>query len=457
VSSALEAIGAYVDRHWSSLDTPGLALGLTDRARPLATIVRGWANIDASSPVQPGHRFQIGSISKGFTAMAVLREVEAGRIDLDAPVTDYLPWFLVPSRFERPVTIHHLLSHTGGLACGLDSTGDVVGELLLLLETEIGSEPGTRFRYSNAGYKALGLVLEAVSGRPWWESVHERVMVPIGMGEADVIITNDVRQRLTVGYTAPFDDRPWVPEHGWTPSVWCESATADGTICATAEELAAYARLLLMRGHGVLAEPSFARMTARVAEDPEARGHVYGYGVKWIEGDRLLGHSGSMLGFTAYLVVDVIAGFGTTVLMNSAFGGYRLELARFALACLAAEAAGEPMPEIPPPSEREPWRVPAGGDGNGPPRWEAFAGRYRSWNPWAPILQITERDGRLWASLVLSSSDWGDEERALLRLADGRYRPDEEGSPDRLRFEAFVNGKAVRAVLDGAAFTRAVV
>ena len=455
MSSALERIDAYVERHWSSFDTPGLALALTDRERQIGGLVRGLANIDARAPVTPAHRFQIGSISKGLTAIAVLTEVEAGRIDLDAPVIAYLPWFDVPSRFDIPVTIHHLLSHTAGLACGLDAAGDAVAELLLLRESEIGTEPGSRFGYSNAGYKALGLVVEAASGRPWWEVVRERVMEPIGMGGCDVIITDDVRPRLAVGYATPFEERPWYPDHGWAPSAWFESATADGSICATAEELTAYARLLLARGRGVLTDPSFERMVARIAQDPEDPDHVYGYGVRWIGGDRLLGHSGGMIGFTAYLLVDIVAGFGATVLMNSGYGSYRLELVRFALACLAAESTGDPLPEVtsPPDLVPEPPRI--RGDGAGPSGWEALAGRYRSWNPWAPILDVTERDGRLLASLVGDATDFGGGGRELVPLPDGRYRVGEEWSPDRLRFDTFVGDRAVWAYLDGAPFVRA--
>jgi CubicO group peptidase (beta-lactamase class C family) len=455
VGSALERIEAYVDHRWSWFDTPGLAIGLTDRGGPLETIVRGWANVDAEVPVEPGSRFQIGSISKGFTAIAVLQEVEAGRVDLDAPVGTYLPWLEVPSRFDVPVTIHHLLTHTGGLAVGMEAAGDAVMELLMLRETEIGWEPGTWFGYSNAGYKALGLVLESVSGRPWWELVHERVMAPIGMGEADVIITNDIRPRLAVGYTTPFDDRPWVPEHGWAPSAWFESATADGAICASAEELTAFARLLLARGRGVISEESFARMTARAVEDPEMPGHVFGYGVKWVDGDRLLGHSGGMLGFSTYLLVDVAAGSGVCVLMNSAFGD-RLDLARFALACLSAEAASEPLPEIPDPPEREPPLVAAPPDGTGPRGWEAVVGRYRSWSPWCPILDVSGRQDRLWLSMPNDMLDWGGE-RELVPMDDGRYRVGGERSPDRLAFDTFVEGRAIRLWLDGAPFTRAVV
>ena len=347
-SAPLEAIRAYGHRHRERLATPGLALAVTDREGCLGVVLDGFANVDSREPVAPHHRFQIGSISKGFTALAILQQVEEGRLDLHAPVTEFLPWFEVRSAFE-PITLHHLLSHTSGIVTGMESTLDAVPEVWSLRETETGFAPGERFHYSNVGYKALGLVLEEVTGRPWWESVRDRVLGPIGM-QADVIITDAVRERLAVGYTSPYSHRPWLPRHGWAPSPWSESATADGTICATAEELTVYARLLLNAGAGVVSKASFERMTERVAVDPSTPGHVYGYGVRWVDG-RWLGHSGGMVGFTASLLVDIESGSGVAFLMNSAFGR-RLELIRFALACLAAEARGEPPPEVPDPASQ---------------------------------------------------------------------------------------------------------
>lgn len=420
---SLERIGSYVERHRALLDTPGLALAVTDRERILGVVVDGLASVEARAPVEPSHRFQIGSISKGFTAMALLRQREAGRLDLDAPVTEYLPWFEVRSTFG-PITVHHLLSHTAGIVCGMDATGEAAHEVWSLRETYAGWEPGERFRYSNVGYKTLGLVLERVAGRPWWESVREEVMEPLGLGDADVIITNATRARLAVGHTSPVDDRPWQPGHGWAPSTWFESATADGTICATAEELSAYARLLLNRGRGVLEPASFDLMTRRVAEDPDAPGNVFGYGVKWVPdetGRRLLGHSGGMIGFTAYLLVDVDAGFGVTVLMNSPFGR-RLELARFALACLAAEAEGSALPPVPEP--------PARAD---VPDAESYAGVFADE---AGEVRLLAEGGRL-----VLVEDAG--RATLVPVAEGRFAVDD---PDRDRHAVDVvrrNGIAV--------------
>jgi CubicO group peptidase (beta-lactamase class C family) len=366
--------------------------------------------------VAPAHRFQIGSISKGFTAMALLRQAEAGRLDLDAPVSTYLPWFEVQTAYP-PITVHHLLTHTSGIVSGTDWTGEGAHEVWSLRQTHAGWAPGERLHYSNAGYKALGLVLEAVTGRRWWETVREEVMAPIDMGDADVIITNAARVRLAVGYTAPFDDRPWQPRHGWAPSAWFESATADGTICATAEELTAFARLLLNEGRGVLSAESFARMTTPFAPDPDAPDHRFGYGVKWVEEEgepRLLGHSGGMVGFTAYLLVDPEAGFGVTVLMNSAFGD-RLALARFALRCLRAQAAGDALPEVPEPADR-----------SAVPEAATFAGTFS--DPLGEVVTVAEGERLLLVEDGRRSP--------LVPLADDRFAvddPERDGAGVRIR------------------------
>lgn len=365
-SATFERIRGFVSRRRDHLATPGLALAVTDRERCLGVILDGLADAGSREPLAEHHRFQIASISKGFTALAVLQLAEDGRLDLHAPVRAALPWFAIRSNFG-PITVHHLLSHTSGLVTGSDFTGDGPSEVWSLRETETGFAPGERFHYSNVGYKTLGLVLEAVTGEPWWATVRRRILRPIGMGEVDVVIDARARAHLAAGHTSPLLDRPWLPRHGFTSSTWFDSATADGTICATAEELTAYARLLLAGGAGVISSSSFASMTTPVLEDPPGSRTGYGYGVKWVgeEGRRLLGHSGGMIGFSSYVLVDPAAGFGAVVLTNSVFGA-AYEVCTFALACAAASAARDGLPDIAPPPD--PYRV---------VKAESFAGRYQ--------------------------------------------------------------------------------
>lgn len=351
MGAVTEHLRRYLDVHLEGCVAPGASVALTDRETALELIQHGWADVSAGTPVAPEHLFQIGSISKSFTAIALLREHEEGRLDLRAPVTEYLPWFEVRSSYE-PITVHHLLTHTAGLVTGMDFTGEGVHEVWALREMEAGWAPGTRYLYSNAGYKALGLVLEAVAGKPWWELVRTRVLEPLGMRDTVPIIAHDVRRRSAVGYAPFYDDRPWQVSHGVVPSTWFESATADGTICSTAADMAAYLRMLLNGGRGpdgpILKEESFALLTQRaVAANDEKEPAWYGYGIVTRErhGHTQIGHSGGMIGFTALIVGDLDSGFGAVMLLNG--GGERLEAGLHAIESLEAHAAGHPLPAIP--------------------------------------------------------------------------------------------------------------
>jgi D-alanyl-D-alanine carboxypeptidase len=532
VDAVVARIRAYLEERGHELVAPGVQVALTDRERTLAVICHGFANVEARTPVEPWHRFQIGSISKGLTAMALLQEHEAGRLDLLAPVTDYLSWLEIASPYP-PITIHHLLSHTSGLIQGTEFTTEAAHEVWSLRELEPGFAPGERFWYSNVGYKALGLVLERLTGRPWFEVVHERVMTQAEMAAASPVITHEVRPSLAVGYGASLDDRPWQPSHGLAPATWSESGTADGTICATAEELAGYIRILLNRGRGVLMPETFDLMSNPIAADEDAPGEIYGYGLRWIDG-RLLGHSGSTLGYAAYATCEPATGFGVAICTNGI--GPRLSLARFTLETLAAAARGGSLPDVA--AAADPARVPdadrlvgefegpAGrlvvtidgerlaldrggrlarllpfGDGasgaflvqdreldrfvlrfelddvgkveaadHGPDRylrsgrteretpdlptaWDSYPGHYRNHDPWTSNIRVFARGGRLWLQDV-DLDDVRYHERPLELRSDGSFRVGEPWSPDRIRFDTPIDGRATRAVYDCAPYYR---
>ena len=180
---------------------PGLALALTDRDTVLLTRTYGAADVATGAPVAPETLFEIGSIGKSFTAVLVLQLAEAGASTSPRRSTDYLPWFHVPQPpGARPITVAHLLSHTAGIVAGADATPEAAFQVWALRDTPARSAPGERFHYSNVGYKALGLVLEAIEGRRYPELLRERILDPLGMTASEPAITNDMRERLAVGY-----------------------------------------------------------------------------------------------------------------------------------------------------------------------------------------------------------------------------------------------------------------
>jgi CubicO group peptidase (beta-lactamase class C family) len=353
VTPLLEQVGAFVDARLPRWGAPGVVVGLTDRDRLLGVVARGWADLAGRRPMTIGDRFQIGSISKSFAAIIALQEVEAGRLDLHAPVTDYVPWFAVRSHFA-PITLHHLLTHTSGLATGAEVSPDARHELWLLRDFTCTYPPGERFLYSNDGYKLVGVALEEVTGRPFPELLQERLLGPLGMADSDPMITLATRATTATPHQRLFDDRPGHPGHPLVPSPWYEAASADGSIVSTVADMCAYARLLLNRsevpGGRLLSDDSFSLFTARHIEDPsEDDWYGYGLGIYEKDGRMLVGHSGGMVGFSSYLMIAPEAGLGVVVLMNG--NEDRRDLVDHVLEAGRAAAGGRALPVPPPPAD----------------------------------------------------------------------------------------------------------
>ena len=213
--------------------------------------------------MKKGSRFEIGSISKSFAAIVAMQFVEAGRLDLHVPVTDLRALVRGPLAFG-PITLHHLLTHTAGLIIGMDFADDAVPPVWSLRDTSVGFAPGERFRYSNDGYKLLGLILETIGEAPWPRHAARARAGAAGHGRA-----RTPRSRTTRRPTSPTphqreaDDRP--PHRGrlLVRAPISISRTADGSIISTAKDMAAYGRMLLNRGAypggRLLSEESFAR------------------------------------------------------------------------------------------------------------------------------------------------------------------------------------------------------
>jgi CubicO group peptidase (beta-lactamase class C family) len=341
LATALDQIDDVVADSMRARATPGIALAITDRERLLATRTYGFANLEAKTPVTNETLFEFGSIGKSFTAICILQLMEEGVLDLHAPVTTYLPWFSVRSAYD-PITIHHLLTHTSGLICGSDFTPDQRFEVWSLRETD-AAPPGQKARYSNVGYKLLGLVLEAVTGKPYAQLVRERIFTPLGMTDSATAITNDLRRRLAVGYTEFFDDRPWRPAHGFVPAPWLETNTADGCLSANAADLVTFLRMVLNRGVGrLISDASFALMTASHTELGD--GEAYGYGIDVADKNerKRIGHGGGMVGYISSLVGDPEAGIGVAVFTNAMQSTDAI--AEFALQTVVNALAGVPLP-----------------------------------------------------------------------------------------------------------------
>ena len=546
LEGAFKRLNATIEREIETLNHPGLAIGITDCERLLFCGRYGLANREAKLPVTPETLFQIGSISKAFTSIALLQLQEQGLLNIDDPVTKYLPWFEVKSEYA-PITLRHLMSHTAGIITGSDETPAAATEVWNLRYTRATVPPGEMFHYSNSGYKALGLVLQTILDQSMAEILRQRVLDPLGMTATEPVFTHAIRPRLAVGYESYYDDRPHPCGGLLAPATWFESDTADGSICSTAEDMCCYLRALLQRGAGLLTPESFELLIQPlIPTEDDLHGEHYGLGMctKHLDGHHIISHSGGMVGYQTHLLADLDAGLGIVALGNSPYEPEKI--ANFAWEQLAATLDGREIPEI---RQADPCAVqntedyvgryrcgdrefiltsqgehlylefegelallePAqpggflvphpsfelfllyfGRDPNsqgeettqitealhGPDvyrregsafskkvefssqdvysvesehsaEWNAFPGHYRSHNPWYSNFRVVLRKARL---LLIEPNG---EEHVLHPIEPGLFRvSDDPHSPEFLRFEVIIDGKAQFAYHSGGAYCR---
>ena len=351
IERALAEIERYIERRMEDANIPGLVLAVTDRDEQLAVRAFGYSDLSAGKAMEPGLMFEIGSIGKSFTNVALLQLRDEGRLDLHAPVSQYLPWFEVQSDYE-PITTHHLMSHTSGLPAGTDIGSHGLYEAWALRDRHTRVAPGEQFRYSNVGYKTLGFLLEELDGRPYAEAIQARVLDPLGMSDSHPVIGFETRKLSPVAYRNFYDDRPEHRSHGLVPAMWTEYGVGDGCQAASVEDMGIYLRMLMNRGTGptgpVMSEGSYDLMSSRVIATPQWGGAWYGYGLisADVDGHRYLGHGGSTTGFLAAMIADVDAGVGVVILINGIAEAF--SPTPMALQMLEVLRAGMEHRELPP-------------------------------------------------------------------------------------------------------------
>ncbi len=279
----------------------------------------GRADVENDVPMTTGHVFQLASITKQFTAAAVLALVDSGVVALDAPITRYLPD--APVR-GQPMTVRQLLGHTAGIPDYAESPrGRAVGRLdvppdtllALVRDTPLYFTPGALMRYSNTGFVLLGQLIERVTGRPYAAYVEERVLRPAGATGARFCDPEALVPRIARGYA--------LGATGLRPAAFVSpyAPWAAGGFCGTAADLGAWnAGVHAARGGRVLTRASHAELT-RPGTIAGGRRTRYGLGVSLVEvaGRRAYQHGGDIAGFTtftAYLPDDSLS---VTVLINT--------------------------------------------------------------------------------------------------------------------------------------------
>ncbi len=340
------------------------------------------------------------------------------------------------------VTPHHLLTHTGGLIAGVEGMPTSPLSVMELARTHV-NPPGGRFWYSNVGYQALGYLLESLTGEPYAATYRRMILEPLRMADSEPDTRNGMRGRIAVGHAALHDDLPWRRGDPLAPAVWIEYGAPDGSVCAAAGDLAAYLRMLLNRGAGILDPASFELMTRPYVDNGEDEGVDYGYAldVRAVDGRVQIGHSGGMIGHHAHMWGDLDLGVGAVAFANGR-GGQR-QLAEFAVALLADPDA--PEPDL---ADLDDTADLATLDAEPPAGWAGRCGLFRSHDPWEPTLRVAARGGE---PLVVADGD----ELPLTPAEDGAFRVGKAAwSPERLRFDRELDGRAQLALLNTSPYVR---
>lgn len=415
--------------------TPGATVAVTSADADLWAVAAGQADPAAGVPMTVETLGLIGSISKSATALLVLQAREQGLLELDDPVSRHLPWFAVRNPHGE-ISLRHLLMHTAGLPGDVSPGPPSAANVALLAGIEPAWPPGLRHHYSNPGYAALGLVVEAVYGRPVGVLLQERVLDPLGMSASLPAIGEAARDRLSAGHWTRDQERGWAPSNPLVAAPWVPYEAADGCICSTLADMCRYARMLLARGRPLVSPASFGLMVSDTVDDPD--GGVYGYAlrIERVDGVELVGHSGGMVGHHAQLLCDREHGLAAVALINGA-SGHR-ELALHALALARAEWGGAAAPVPPPLPEPAPPSPPPGDD-------HPLAGLYRSHNPWMAVVRVTSSGGKL----TLRAADM--EPVDLVEVGDGCFGLEGPSGrlPESVRFDLERGGRPQRLWWNG--------
>lgn len=306
------AFDALLEPHFKA-DEAGASVLVMRDGKILYARGFGLANLELKVPNAPPLVYRIGSVTKQFTAAAVMSLVEDGKVALDAPVSRYLEG--LPEAW-RPVTVRQLLTHTGGMPSYTDGPEysahmreDLPG--MKLLETLVWKKPldfapGAKWHYSNSGYYLLGLIIEKASGKTYAEYLQARFFGPLGMTRTRYGTETELIAGMASGYS---DGKP-------APYLSMTQPYAAGSLVSSSEDLARWT-LALHAGKAVSLE-SLKQMTTPV-KTSDGKEHPYGFGLSFREsqGRRLVGHGGGINGFVCHLEADAEARTVAVVLCNT--------------------------------------------------------------------------------------------------------------------------------------------
>lgn len=316
-SVAADAIDDAVDREFGASGAPGVSYAVVRDGQVVETGARGVLRLGEEAPVTADTPFLIGSISKSFTALAVMQLVEAGEVDLDATIGTYIPAF--DGGPGNAITVRQLLGHTSGYSTlqGNEVHGDPTGaadDLARAVDAVAmlapANPPGTHWEYSNTNYQVLGRLIETVGGQPYAAYLQQNVLDPIGMTDSTVAGGAEAAG-AAVGHLPWFATR--LPVDEGAPDL---VTAPQGGVIASAHDVALYLGVLMNGEDDVLSAAGKAQLLSPA--DPDVPWYALGWYLD--ETDGTAWHSGASPGIETLATMDPAAGAGVVVLVNAGSG-----------------------------------------------------------------------------------------------------------------------------------------
>ncbi len=321
----LDAVDRFVQAEMQAVGIPGLALAIVHGDE--IVYQKGFGVADPTGrPVTPQTPFNIGSVSKAFTALTVMQLAEAGKLELDAPVQRYLPWFrVVDAEASTRITILDLLNHTSGIptSAGNDyaDKDDISDQALehrvrAMNNVELDRPVSSSFEYSNANYDILGLIVQVVSGQPYEQVVRQNIFIPLDMKNSFSSHQEAIQHSAAIGY------RMWFgfpfPYSETAPRAHLPSGQQFSSVEDLAHLLIAHLNGGAFQGNSVLSSVWIESMQ----KTPVSSGaNCATYSMHWSHSPRCdssaLGLSGDTANFKARILMDKDEKLAVIVLMNA--------------------------------------------------------------------------------------------------------------------------------------------
>jgi len=305
-TEVVDALRPFIQREMSEKQLPGLAIAIIDDQQIVWSQGFGSADPEKKTPVTAETTFRIGSVSKLFTDIAIMQLVERGELNLDAPITEYLPDFHPKNPFGTPITLRQLMSHRSGLLREPPvgnyfetSEPSLAATVRSLNDTELVFAPNTHTKYSNAAIAVVGYVLEARSHQPFAQYLKASVLDPMDLRHSSFQPDPSIIQNLAKAQMWTYDGRT-----SEAPTFQLGMMPA-GSMYSNMNDLGRFISVLLARGktnEGALLKPAtLDEMWSPQFPNPGGRVFGLGFLVRSLDGHRLVGHGGAIYGFATTL------------------------------------------------------------------------------------------------------------------------------------------------------------